>query len=155
MDRTPTPVPLHEDVSSLLGSDHERLDNLFADARRLAAAGELLRARAAFEPFAHGLARHLAVEEKLLFPTFDAHVPMRGPTTIMTNEHRSFEHLLTRARDALEAGDAARFDDAAAELSELLHAHNLKEERILYPRLDAALDPTARAELVARLQRQL
>lgn len=156
MDRHPTSTPpLHEDVSSLLGTDHERLDSLFADARRLAAAGELLAARAAFEPFAQGLARHLAVEEQVLFPAFDATVPMRGPTTVMAHEHRSIEHLLGRAREALEADDSGRFDDAAAELSELLHAHNVKEERVLYPRLDAALDPAARADLVARLQRQL
>lgn len=145
----------HETVSSFLGDHHEELDRLFAEARRLAGAGHFEAAREAWFAFADGLGRHMAAEESILFPAFDAEVPMRGPTAVMCHEHRAIEEMLARARAALEDDDALRFDDVAAELADLLHAHNVKEERVLYPRLDAALDGAARAALVGRLRSAL
>lgn len=145
----------HETVSSFLGAHHEKLDTLFAEARRLAAGSHFEAAREAFFAFADGLERHIQAEETILFPAFDAQVPMRGPTMVMTHEHRAIEELIARGRAALEDEDGERFDDDAAELAELLHAHNVKEERVLYPRLDAALDAAARTDLVAELRRAL
>lgn len=143
----------HDDISSLLGADHEHLDQLFAEVQRLLAAGAP--ALAAFEPFALGLRSHMAVEERLLFPAFDRVVPMRGPTTVMTHEHRRIEELLVGAEAALRAADRERFDEAAAALVDQLRSHNMKEERVLYPRIDAALSPPARDALVNDLRRQL
>jgi iron-sulfur cluster repair protein YtfE (RIC family) len=139
-------------VSECLTADHARLDMLFTDTRHLVDAGEWLPARAAFEPFAQGLAHHIAVEEERLFPLFEARLRTTGPTTVMRLEHRSIVHLLARARAALESSDGTAFGDAAAELERILDAHNQKEERVLYPRMDAALAVGERAELVAGLR---
>ncbi|HEX8954354.1 MAG TPA: hemerythrin domain-containing protein, partial [Polyangia bacterium] len=82
----------------------------------------------------------------------DARVPMRGPTTVMRHEHRSIEQLLALAAASLQARDAEQFATEAAELSALIRGHNLKEERIIYPATDGALDDGERAELLAALE---
>jgi hemerythrin-like domain-containing protein len=139
-------------VSQYLSADHARLDKIFADTRRLADAGEWLPARAAFEPFAQGLTHHIAVEEQRLFPVFEARLRTAGPTTVMRLEHRSIEQLLARLRAALDGSDGAAFGDAAAELGRIIEVHNRKEEHVLYPRLDAALDVAERNQLVAAMR---
>jgi hemerythrin superfamily protein len=69
----------------------------------------------------------------------------------MRHEHRAIEQLIARASASLAAADAALFATEAAELAAILEAHNLKEERILYPRTDATLDDNERAGLIAAL----
>jgi hemerythrin superfamily protein len=140
-------------VATELTADHTRLDALFDDACRSVGAKDFAPASAAFSEFARDLAHHIGVEERSLFPAFDARVHMPGPTTVMRQEHRALEKLLARAAASLEARDAARFATEAAELAAILSAHNMKEERILYPRCDAALDETERAAVVAALAR--
>jgi hemerythrin superfamily protein len=140
-------------VSGHLTADHRHLDDLFDQARTLVAAGDLGAARSIFERLVSGLRHHIAVEEKFLFPAFDARVAVPGPTTVMRHEHRKIEQLMASASAALESGDADGFAGEASELAAILHAHNLKEERVLYPRTDAALDDAERAELVAALER--
>ena len=139
-------------VSRHLTADHERLDALFDEACTCVGKGDFVGAIGAFHTFAHGLQHHIDIEERFLFPVFDARVPMRGPTTVMRHEHRSIEQLLALATASLRAHDAAQFGTEAAELAALLRAHNLKEERVLYPRTDAALDDAERAELVTALE---
>ena len=136
-----------------LAADHARLDRLFDDACSHVGAGDFTEAGAAFDAFAGGLARHIAVEERVLFPAFDARAGMPGPTTVMRIEHRAIERAMAVAWASLRAGDAGRFASDAAGLAALLSAHNLKEERILYPRSDAALDESERARVLAELRR--
>ena len=140
-------------VSRLLAGEHARLDALFDDACTCAGACDFVGAIGAFHAFAHGLAHHIELEERFLFPVFDARAGMLGPTTVMRHEHRALEQLLALAAASLQARDGGQFAAEAAELAALVRAHNLKEERILYPRTDAALDDVERAELVAALER--
>jgi regulator of cell morphogenesis and NO signaling len=134
-----------------LTADHTRLDQIFDDACDLVGAGNCDAARGAFKQFAQGLAHHIAVEEGFLFPAFDAHAHMPGPTTVMRDEHRAIERLLALASASLGAGDAGQFATEAAELAAVLKAHNLKEERVLYPRSDASLDQRDRAQVIGAL----
>lgn len=140
-------------ISSTFTRDHCRLDVLFEDARRLATADNLGGAAAAFRRFEYELGRHIAAEEKQLFPLFDARAGMPGPTTMMRHEHRELERLLALAAASLEREDGATFATEAAALAALLGTHNLKEERVLYPRTDAIVDESERADLVAALHR--
>lgn len=140
-------------VTRTLTLDHQRLDQLFEEACRFAGDGDFARAGRAFGELARGLRHHIDVEERLLFPAFDARVPMPGPTTVMRHEHRAIDELLGVAQAALAAGEGALFAREAAELTALLRAHNLKEERVLYPRCDAALDEQEQAGVVAALAR--
>lgn len=139
-------------ISQELAADHARLDRLFDDACSHVGAGDFGEAGAAFEQFATGLAHHIAVEERALFPAFDARAGVPGPTTVMRLEHRAIERAIALLWASLRAGDAGRFAGDAAELAALVMAHNLKEERILYPRSDAALDERERARVLAELR---
>jgi iron-sulfur cluster repair protein YtfE (RIC family) len=139
-------------VSRHLVADHARLDALFDDACDRVGGGDFVGASGVFHAFAHGLQHHIDIEERFLFPVFDARVPLRGPTTVMRHEHRAIEQLLATAGASLKARDAGQFATDAAELAALVKAHNLKEERVVYPQTDAALDDAERAELVTALE---
>jgi hemerythrin-like domain-containing protein len=140
-------------VTHGLTRDHAHLDVLFDDATRLAATGELDAAGRAFAEFARELDRHIDVEERILFPAFDACAHMPGPTTVMRHEHGALKKLVATAKAALAHGDVSAYASVAAELAALVHTHNMKEERVLYPRCDGALDAAARAEVLAALRR--
>ena len=140
-------------ITATLTADHARLDGLFEEACRFAGDGDFARARRSFDEFARGLAHHIRIEERFLFPAFDARLRMPGPTTVMRQEHRAIEALLAVAHGLLAADEGGMLAREAAELAALLRAHNLKEERVLYPRSDAALGEHEQAEIVTALQR--
>lgn len=141
-------------VNEALSWDHDRLDALegavFASRheRRFGDAAAL------FRVFAFGLRRHIRFEEQILFPEFDlkSGFPSEmGPTAVMRLEHREIEEILAAIEEAVERDDAE-----AEQLRRRLHAvlapHNAKEEAVVYPLTDRALDDTARDALIARIQ---
>lgn len=141
-----------ESITDCLAADHVRIDAHFADARRLAADGKLLDAATAFDDFTRALRGHILVEEELLFPVLESKLRMLGPTDVMRHEHRAIDALIDQAAAALGRADALGFSAVAGQLATLLGLHNRKEERVLYPRSDAALDPSDRDALVRRLE---
>jgi len=141
-------------VMHYLADDHDRLDGLFADAVRLVEAGDHAMAGPTLASFVAGLVRHIRLEEEVLFPRFEHATGMvSGPTTVMRREHRLIENVLTGLTEALEAGDRAAFAALRGELLAILEPHNEKEEAVIYPMTDAALDDEARGLLVAELRR--
>ncbi|HEX4824225.1 MAG TPA: hemerythrin domain-containing protein [Candidatus Polarisedimenticolaceae bacterium] len=133
------------ELTEALASDHERLDDLERRAFEARAAGDTARAARLFADFARGLRRHIAFEEGVLFPAFEARSPFpprEGPTEVMRLEHRQIEALLDRASNA----------EGRAPLLALLDAHNTKEEAVLYPFTDRLLTPEERDHLVGRIQ---
>ncbi len=153
--RRTAPLGAAREINEALSWDHDRLDVLEADAFQKRAEGDLQSARDTYALFAAGLRRHIAFEEQILFPAFEATSGMPpgvGPTAVMRAEHREIEELIGR----IEAGIAER--DAPVEaLRRSLHAvlgeHNLKEEGVLYPATDQLLGPDRADHLVAQIQR--
>jgi len=141
-------------VTEALEWDHDRLDALESGAFAARAAGDLALATRLFGDFARGLRRHIAFEEALLFPAFEkrAGAPDQcGPTFVMRQEHREIEQRLhdmesrfTRLEDPLSGARYA--------FHELMHEHNVKEEKVLYPATDRLLTEAERDELVGTLQ---
>lgn len=140
-------------VTSYLQADHQRLDAILPVVERLANAGSFVEARASFDEFACGLGWHIEVEEQVVFPFFEAKTGMtRGPTTVMRVEHKDIQARITGVINALDANDAAAIAGALGELVSALAAHNLKEERMLYPMTDRAIDTFEGQErLVSRI----
>src|SRR5262249_9219512 len=71
------------EISDAIEWDHDRLDRLESTAFDAWGAGDAIAAETAFRMFAHGLRRHIAVEEALLFPEFERRTglaPKDGPT---------------------------------------------------------------------------
>jgi iron-sulfur cluster repair protein YtfE (RIC family) len=125
-----------ESLTQILSLDHRRLDAIFAAAKHSLFAGDIARGLARFSEFRNGLERHIAAEEEVLFPVFEALVGGTGggPTHAMRLEHIEIRRLMAEIASALERGDGHAPPMAA--LTARIYAHNGKEERILYPAMD-------------------
>jgi iron-sulfur cluster repair protein YtfE (RIC family) len=146
-----------ESLTHLLRLDHHRLDAVLAAAKQALRAGDLARARARFSEFREGLERHIAAEEEVLFPAFEALTGAAGggPTHVMRSEHGELRRLMAEVASGLEGGGGEGHTTPLAALTARIYAHNGKEERILYPALDrAAGEAGALQALVDRLGRR-
>jgi iron-sulfur cluster repair protein YtfE (RIC family) len=89
----------------------------------------------------NALRRHIYLEEEFLFPLLcEAEPALQAPVFVMLREH-------AQIWDNLDALQQATDSDAEAalrkQLTVLLLHHNLKEEKILYPRADDLLPSSA------------
>jgi hemerythrin-like domain-containing protein len=127
-----------EPPSQLLGGDHKELDELFEEFRATppSATGRRIEL---FDQFATDLRRHIAVEERLLFPVFgEGDSSHRVVVDLMLDEHRRIEEELRRIRLRLDEGPAST-EDLELELLNVLWAHNAREEESVYPWFDTHL----------------
>jgi iron-sulfur cluster repair protein YtfE (RIC family) len=149
---TAAPVPTLGTTFDCLEWDHQRLDALLADARAGIARGESR--GITFRAFRLGLERHCRIEEELLFPAFERDGGSRaaGATSVLRFEHELLRARVAEMDEALASGDLARFHGAGAKLDAILAAHNVKEERVLYPGVDRVLSDDERRALVAALR---
>lgn len=141
-------------VREALGWDHGRLDGLEEAAVAAWNAGQDKTAARFHLRFVHGLQRHIRFEESVLFPEFErvTHMPPdQGPTAVMRMEHRMIEERLAEMKEAAERG-VRPAERVRAELRGILEPHDEKEEHVLYPMLDRALDPQAADQIVYRFQ---
>lgn len=141
-------------VTEALGWDHDRLDALEVAAMEAWGAGETRAAARLHLRFVFGLRRHIRFEESVLFPEFERVSGMpadRGPTEVMRVEHRAIEAFLEDMWEGVANG-VRPAEPTRADLRALLHQHNVKEESVLYPILDRALDPRESDAVVFRFQ---
>lgn len=126
-------------ISSIFAEDHDRLDGLFAtfQSKKYDSYAE---AKPFFREFKFGLQRHIVWEERILFPLFEQKTGIfhSGPTEVMRSEHRKIGQCLEALHDKVREQDPASEAQEAA-LVQALHAHNEKEEAVLYPALDRLL----------------
>jgi iron-sulfur cluster repair protein YtfE (RIC family) len=139
-------------VGACLESDHRAIDLILGDVEALISEGELGLAAATFRDFQKRLDRHIAAEELVLFPVFEQVTACNGPTSVMRSEHADFGRLMKEIRGLLEAEQPRDPLRLVQELARTLGSHNVKEERVLYPRTDEGLDELQRDDLVARLE---
>ncbi|MGE0081582.1 MAG: hemerythrin domain-containing protein [Thiohalomonadaceae bacterium] len=138
-------------ITDFLHQDHARCDELYLQAERLAANADVAAANNAFGAFAEAMNHHFAMEEQVLFPTFeDATGSTAGPTAVMRHEHEQMRGLFADMAAALSRGQADEFLAVADTLLVLMQQHNAKEERILYPMSDRMLADAG--EVIARMQ---
>ena len=98
---------------------------------------------------ARALRRHIYLEEEFLFPLLRQAEPgLMAPVLVMLREHAQIWATL----DALEREPSPGTAPSLCRrlTVQLLH-HNLKEEKVLYPRADDALPPAAAGRLRAFL----
>lgn len=144
-------------INDYMMKDHAVCDAAFeraAGAARGADWPALQREAGAF--LAH-IARHIELEEGLLFPAFEDKTGMvdAGPSATMRHEHVLMQPLFARMRDAAAAHDGAGFLDAARALHEILQMHNMKEEQMMYPMIEQAVDAQAAAAMVDECRKAL
>jgi hemerythrin-like domain-containing protein len=121
-------------------SDHRSCDAGWADVEAAADAGDTASMAAHWERFRKRLLRHLAMEEQLMFPAFEAATGMTaGPTQVMRMEHEQMRGVLEQMSAAVARGDADELLDQGDTLNILIQQHNTKEEGMLYPMAERAL----------------
>jgi regulator of cell morphogenesis and NO signaling len=134
-------------VHQYFTDDHRRLDDLIrtfqAEKRK-----DFARAKQAFREFLRGLQRHIVWEEEILFPSFEERSGMGsgGPTDVMRAEHRLITAALDELHERVRRADP-ECDAETERLVDLLSVHNRKEENVLYPMFDAAVDDAERTRL--------
>ncbi|WP_447974658.1 hemerythrin domain-containing protein [Nitrospira sp. Kam-Ns4a] len=138
-------------VASYFEQDHDRLDALLTTFHKLKRT-DFARATERFREFKLGLQRHIVWEEALLFPLWEERSGITdGPTAVMRMEHRRIGAALEALHHKVKIGDPDCDAEERALLA-LLEAHNLKEERVLYPAIDQAIGDAERATLFQRMQ---
>lgn len=138
-------------ITSYLSSDHERCDNLFADAETLVDQAKWEDAAARLKEFAEALERHFAMEEQILFQAFEkATGNSAGPTAVMRMEHQQIRAILQRLHEASAARDAESFLGFSETLNTMMQQHNMKEESILYVMTDRVLS-TQREDIIGAM----
>lgn len=137
-----------ESINAFMSRDHDRLDAIF---RKFQKETDETQARELFDRFEKGLRLHIEWEEKLLFPPFEEKTGMRdaGPTAVMRMEHEHIQQLLEIIRSRIGSPDVR---EPSKNLTEILGAHNHKEENILYPWIDRSLQEKEREALLARIK---
>ena len=127
-------------ILEFMGGDHKACDDLFAAAETAVADKNWDSARSLFERFEAAMAHHLAMEEEVLFPAFEARTGMSmGPTQVMRMEHVQMRELFQAMADAVQNQDKDEFLGQAETLLVMMQQHNMKEEQILYRMADQML----------------
>jgi regulator of cell morphogenesis and NO signaling len=139
-------------VHQYFTADHRRLDDLMrtfqSEKRR-----DFSKAKDAFREFLFGLRRHIVWEEDILFSSFEKRsgIGSGGPTAVMRAEHRLINDALDELHEKVRRADP-ECDAEVRKLTELLSVHNLKEENILYPMFDEAVDAEERGRLFKQME---
>lgn len=138
-------------VLDFMGQDHDRLDKIFADFKRRHT--DLFIAKLLFHDFKTGLQRHIVWEEEILFPLFEDKMNMHdtGPTVVMRMEHLQIKEFLEKIHGKIAKGEVNGIKELENELLEVLKVHNDKEESILYPWIDEALNEQEREEVFKKM----
>ncbi len=121
-------------LATLFQKDHEHLDAWLACARREAGDADAEAARAAFDAFRSGIERHIAVEESLLLPAYEARQGVENPlTSTLRKGHRDLKVFFAEMQEALVQDDLDEFLDLAGTVAHILEHHDRMEEDDLYP----------------------
>lgn len=127
-------------ISSLLTHHHSICDQRLESLTEAVEHGHWDAANERFAALHAELARHIQLEEDVLFPAFErASGTTEGPTAVMRTEHTRIASLLGQLAAAIDRRDTVEYRIAQARFHTLMVDHNRKEEQILYPACDRLL----------------
>lgn len=142
------------DIFSIADSfekDHDRLDQLFRDYLQ-SKNSHYANARENFISFKHGLERHIAWEEEILFPIFRRKTGIiEGPVAVMEEEHRQILDIIRQINLNVENNDASS-NRLEHDLIMIIGRHNIKEENVLYPVLDQLLTEIEKTDVLQQIK---
>jgi len=136
-----TNADIETGLTEFFEQDHRDCDARWVDVEELLDTADIEAARSAWQKYNKAMHRHLAMEEEVLFPAFDAKSGMAGsgPVAVMKMEHQQMRGLLKQIGEAIEAGNAEEAMDTGDTLLMLIQQHNIKEESTLYPMAESLL----------------
>ena len=134
-----------ETIQNYMTAEHKSCDSIYAHLEEAILDEDQGAAREYGKNFFNELNIHLKREEEVLFPAFEeVSGSQMGPTHVMKMEHTQIREMLKKIQ---ELTDTTITKESKKKLSGLLETlmilmqqHNMKEEQILYPMADRALD---------------
>jgi hemerythrin-like domain-containing protein len=132
-------------ILELMSSHHRQCDESFAKLENSVADQDWSNPRV-FEEFFSVMTKHFQAEEDVLFTALESKMggPI-GPTQMMRQEHQQMSVLLDQMKGAFAAKDREKFLSLSDTWMVLAQQHNMKEEEVLYPMMDGALEGEAPA----------
>ena len=128
-------------ITQYMQQRHRDCDDLFARAETSADGGNWTDTTALWTEFSAKMEQHLCMEEQVLFPAFENETGhTQGPTAVMRMEHEQMRALMKELVTCVNNEDRERFLGLAESLLLLIQQHNMKEEQMLYPMTDQALN---------------
>jgi len=119
-------------IKDYLTNDHRRCDDVFSQMEDKANSS-LESAKELTQEFVADMEHHFQMEERVMFPEFEAKTGMTmGPTEMMRQEHAQMRNLMAQLSDAIDSNDKDKFFGLTETLMILLQQHNMKEEQMLY-----------------------
>lgn len=130
-----------ESVSEVLEREHREIDRGIEGFMRNPEGGPapLLQA-------ARALRRHIYIEEEVVFPPL-VETNLMAPIMVMLHEHGNLWRTLAQLEADLSDVSGQPVRESCEALLQQLNTHNRKEEPIIYPHVDEALNPTEAARL--------
>lgn len=117
--------------------DHRRCDDLFLQLEDVVSHSAWDRALPALVAFSSAFRQHVSAEESTFFPLLrKAAGDNAWPITVLHGEHAKLELILRRIETAVQDRNREDFMMHAESFFILMHTHSIKEEEILYPRLE-------------------
>jgi len=153
-------TPSTPDFAESMMAIHSGLDRILGAHRLALMTDDLRRARAEFSRYAAALRAHAEDEEELILPIFASRggEDLDSPPRLFLGEHDKIRSYLLEFEgmlSALEDGDRqAALDllDRQVGFMNLLMHHDLREGRVLYPRLQEWTTAKQRETILARLR---
>jgi len=135
-------------IAEYFSEDHRKVEMLLESL--LKSLQDQPKAQRAFEELERLLHKHIYCEEELLFPEVEAR-GLSGPTDVMRSEHGQISGLLAAIQKSLREGNMTikTFIDG---LKDILAAHDLKEEGVLYPAADSMIEHESAKALLERVR---
>lgn len=138
-------------ISEYLSNDHGTCDELYTSLENMVAKGDWDKTATKAKDFFAAMEQHFTLEEEILFPTLEDHTGMTmGPTAVMRMEHKQMRTLMKQMQEALAEKNGEHVLGAGETLLILIQQHNMKEENILYPMADDALEDES-GEIVQKM----
>lgn len=128
-------------IVDFMTQKHRDCDDSFAATEEAVSLSEWQTAEQQWQHFSQALEQHLQMEELVLFPEFERVTgDQNGPASMMRMEHQQMRALVHRMASALSAQQDEEFLGLSETLMVLMQQHNMKEEQMLYPMADQAIE---------------
>jgi hemerythrin-like domain-containing protein len=139
------------ETDNWLVHDHSRYEALMLRCQLAVAGEDWAAADRDFSDLIARLKTHMAMEEEVLYPAYEAasHAP-QGPTTALRQEHDAIVRLVQDMVRLLKSRDSERVLEGLAQLEQLMFKHHEKEEDIFLPMASHILT-AKRDEVLAQL----
>ncbi len=129
-------------LSEYMKAEHRACDASFANMENAVADENWAEANNLFTSFASDLTHHFDIEEEVMFPGFEARSANAhcNPTPVMIMEHTQMRQLVKDMAVGLEAKNKDNFFGLSETLMMTMQQHNMKEEQMMYPMIDEAME---------------